>query len=151
MSVTNIKQSIPGINEAQMVQSKINQAGIEDVKLFYDREVIPYGMWSLVQVKKNTSQILMPDSYKDGNLQPTIMWLCKDEHGRFRVPNNQDVRDCIVSIKRAQEVFKKGGDWLDDQFIEQDVKKQETYKKEQREKIHKVAPSLQKAIKKENW
>lgn len=143
------KEKVPGLNEAKAVLDTIHRAGIEDVKLFYDNTILPFGMWCVVQVKRDTSRILMPDSYKQENLQPLIMWWCKDEHGRFRVPNQQDASDIIISVKRAQVAWKKGGDKLDDEFIKQDQAKEAAHRAKQRERIHAVAPDLQKAIQRE--
>ena len=144
-----LKEKIPGINQAKEVQLKILKAGIEDVKLFHDNTIIPHGMWCVVQVKRNTSRIIMPDNYKQENLQPMIMWWCKDPEGRFRVPNDNDAHDVIVIVQRAKKIWAKGGDKLDDEFVKQDEKKQEAYEKKKRDRIHAIAPEMKKAIRRE--
>lgn len=143
------KEKIPGLNEAKEVQAKILQAGIEDVKLFYDPYVVPFGMWAVVQVKRDTSRLIMPDSYKQENLQPLIMWWCKDAESKFRVPNENDAKDVIIVVRRAQKVWAKGGDKLDDEFIKQDEAKEKAHREKQRDRIHAIAPELKKAIRRE--
>ena len=144
-----IKESIPGINEAKQVEAMIQSAGIKDIKIFYDKEILPNGMWAICQVNKDTSQILIPNSFNENKVQPTILWWCKDREGRFRLPNENDINDVIVIASKANKTWENGGDKLDDKFIEQDIKKQADYKKAQRDKIHSFAPELQKAIRKE--
>lgn len=144
-----IKESIPGLNEAKTVESAILRAGIKDIKLFYDKTIMPNGLWAMCQVNKNTSQILIPNSYNENKVEPTILWWCKDNEGRFRLPNENDINDVIVIVSQAGKTWEQGGDKLDDKFIEQDIKKQADYKQAQRDKIHSFAPDLQKAIRKE--
>lgn len=140
--------SIPGISQARDIQNKIKQLGIHDVELYYDQTIQPYGMWAICQVNKPSGQILLLRDTKI-DTQPQIMWWCKDNAGRFRVPNEQDLSDIMITVKRAHKIWEKGGDWLADRLEEQDKARDEAHRKKQRERIHAVAPALKRAIRKE--
>lgn len=146
-----IKESIPGKSKADLIMSKLRSIGIHDVQLFYDKGIVPNGLWAVVQIQRKTTSLIMPASYHEHNVQPTIMWWCKTNEGHFRVPNDQDLHDIIVTVQRAQTSFLKGGDWLNDRFDEQSAEKDRRHRQKQRDMVHSIAKPLKKAIKEERW
>lgn len=136
---------IPGLSQAKYVQSKIRQAGIEDVQLFWDNQA---KIWVVCQVMKHGG-ILLPERYAQDGIRPHIMFYVKDITGGFRIPGDQDIMDVIAIRQRAETTFSKGGDWLADQFDKQDAEKYQEGRQKLTKRIHGVAKPLKKAIKEE--
>lgn len=136
---------VSGLQEAQYVQNKIRQAGIQDVQLFWDDRA---GIWAVCQVMKRGG-ILLPDSYAQDGIKPHIMFYIKNKLGGYRTPNDQDVIDVIATVHQSERTFEKGGDWLADQLDEQSADKDRKHRAKLKEKVHEIAPALKKAIKKE--
>lgn len=134
---------IRGLKEAQYVQGKIRELGIQDIQLFYDEEL---QMWAVCQVKKHGG-ILLPKSYMENGIRPSIMWWVKNNDGTFRLPSDRDISDVAVTVTRAQTWFKDGN--LADEFEKQDAAREQKHKEKFKEKIHKIAPEMKKAIRKE--
>ena len=135
-----------GHQEAKYVQGKIRQAGIQDVQLFWDEQI---KMWVICQVQKYGG-ILLPDNYAQDGIKPHIMFYCKDNQGHGRLPNDQDIMDVIAIVSRAQTSFKKGGDWLANEFDAQTAEKDRKHQEKFKERIHEIAPAMKKALKKGN-
>lgn len=144
-----LKEKIPGINEAKDITERLKRAGIEDVRLFYDKTIQPHGMWAVCQVQRETGRILMPGSYGQENIRPLILWWCKTRESTFRIPNENDFHDMMVVAKRAEKIWAAGGNKLDDEFIKQDKQKEEAHRKKQRDRIHAIAPDMKRAIRRE--
>lgn len=137
-----------GLKEARYVQEKIKQLGVQDIELYFDNTILPDGMWSICQVNKPSGNILL---LRDTTIQtePQILWWCKTQDGHSRVPNDQDVSDIIITVKRAHNLWDKGGDWMADEFEKQDAERDRKHQEKFKERIHEVAPKLKKAIRKE--
>jgi hypothetical protein len=135
-----------GLKEAQYVQGKIRQAGIQDVQLFFDPQI---KMWAVCQVMKHGG-ILLPEKYLQDGIKPHIMFYIKDNEGRARLPSEQDISDIVVIATRAQTSFKKGGDWLADRFDDQSAEKDRKHQEKFKQKIHTIAPAMKKALKSGN-
>lgn len=147
MSNILVKESIPGSGAANSIMSKLSSLGIHDVKLFYDDAILPNGMWAVVQVQGQTRSLIMPESYTQ-DLQPYILWWCKDKDARFRIPNDEDLMNIVTVVKRAPSIWNKR-ERRADEFDEKDRKKDEKHQEKFKEKIHQVAPAMKKAIRKE--
>ena len=148
MSQIFVREVTPGLSAASHIMSKLKEIGIHDVQLFYDKNIQPRGMWAVVQVRKRSSSILMPDSYAKGGIEPYIMWWCKTIDGHFRLPNDNDLTDIIKVATAAPKVWadpEKFADSIDEASAEKDRKHREKF----RQKIHDIAPAMQKAIQKE--
>lgn len=143
--------TIPGTKEAAYVQAKIEELGIQDVKLFYDAQILPRGMWVVCQVNKVSGRILLPDNYVQEDIKPYIMWYVKSTDGRFRFPSDRDISDIIATRQRAEKIWDKGGDFLADKLDEQSKEKDEKHNQAFKQKIKDISPAMKKAIKKENW
>jgi hypothetical protein len=133
---------------AQYVQGKIKQLGVTDVEMYWDQEV---GMWCVCQVFKPSGSILLLRGTTYKEQAPQIMWWVKTNDGTYRTPSDQDVHDIIVTRKRAEQIWEKGGDWLADQFDEQDKKRDEAHKQKLHDRVREVAPRVRKAIKENNF
>lgn len=126
--------------------NQLHLAGIHDVQLFYDKSILPNGMWAVVQVNRASSSILMPDHYNEQ--QPYILWWCKNEHdGKFREPNDEDLMNIITIVKRAPSIWEKG-ERRADEFDAADEKKDRKHKEAFRDKIHTIAKPMKNAIQK---
>lgn len=137
---------IRGLKEAQYVQGKIRELGIQDIQLFYDEEL---QMWAVCQVKKRGG-ILLPKSYMEDDIRPSIMWWVKDMNGVYRNPSDRDISDVAVTVNRSKTWFEHGGgDRLADEFEKQDAAREQKHAEKFKEKIHKIAPDMKKAIRKE--
>lgn len=137
---------IPGVTQAQYVQNKVRNLGIKDIQLFWDEQI---KIWAVCQVQAYGG-ILLPDSYVKDGIRPHIMWYCKDNDGKARIPSDQDIQDIIITASRAQVAFEKGGDWLADQFDKQSAEKDRKHNEKFKERIHSIAPAMKKALKKGN-
>lgn len=140
--------SIPGAAQALDIQNKLKKLGVHDIELYYDQTIQPHGMWAVCQVNKPSGSILL---LRDTTIdtQPQIMWWCKDNEGRFRLPNEQDLSDAVITVKRAHKIWDKGGDWLADRLDEQDKARDEAHHKKQRQMVEDIAKPLKAAIRKE--
>lgn len=139
-----------GIEAAKMVQSDLNRVA-PDVKLFFDEQVQPQGIWVMCQVQKNTANLILPKSYMEGGIKPYILYYLKDEEGRPRLPDNRDVMNIIAIRSKAEKNWKNNGNDLADRLEEQDQQKDERHRQKQKDRIHAIAPAMKKAIKKENY
>lgn len=142
-------EKMPGAKEAASINRRLKGVGIYDVTLFHDSNIQPYGMWAVVQIKGETNNLVMPESYESTSLEPYLLWWCKNElDGKFRIPNEEDFRNIIRMVRHAQSVWDKG-ERRADEFDELDVEKDRKHKEKFHDKIHSIAPELQKAIRKE--
>lgn len=148
-AVEYVRERTPGLHAARRMEKLLRAAGINDIKFFFDDEMVHPGIWTVTQVAHDTERMIMPHDYATDGLRPTKMFLCKTADGRFRIPNKQDVSDIRIIVKRAHTLWSKGGDWMDDQFKKQDDAKNEAHAKQQRERLHAVAPDLKKAVRRE--
>lgn len=148
MSEILVKEAVPGAGAAASIMSKLKSVGIHDVQLFYDDKIVPNGMWAVVQVQKRATTLIMPANYTP-DVQPYILWWCKDEKAQFRIPNDKDLMDIITVVKRAPDIWAKG-EKRADQFDENDAKKDEKHKQKFKQKIHEIAPAMKKALKSGN-
>lgn len=146
-----VKESIPGAGAASSIVNKLKGLGIHDVQLFYDKGILPNGMWAVVQIvgQSHHSNLIMPESYNSTPLKPYLLWWCKDERAQFRVPNDQDLINILTVVKRAQGIWDKGEKRADD-FDKKDADKDEKHKQKFKQKIHEIAPAMKKALKKGN-
>lgn len=140
---------MPGLTQARYVQGKLKELGIKDIELYYDSTIEPNGMWAICQVNRSSGSILL---LRDTNIdtQPQIMWWCKTNDGHFRVPNDQDISDVVITVQRSHKLWEKGGDWMADRFDEQDKARDEKHRQKLKDKIHDIAPAMKKAIKEKN-
>lgn len=144
-----VKEQIPGAGAARAIIAKLENLDIYDVKLLYDKNIIPHGMWAVVQVQKRASIFVMPENYASTDLEPYILWWCKDDQSKFREPNDQDLMDIITIVKRAPDIWAQG-EKRADKFDELDVDKDRKHKEKFKQKIHEIAPAMKKAIKSGN-
>lgn len=144
-----VKTAIPGLKEANKLLSDIKRLGIHDVEPMYDKDVLPDGMWAIVQVFRPSGKILLLNEPSSYETQPIVMFWCKDKDGKFRVPNDQDLSDIVVIVKRAQVWFDKGSDYMIDQIETKEKKTYDENRQKQSERIRSFAPSMKKAIRKE--
>lgn len=142
--------TVPGLQEAQYVQNKIRELGIQDVQLFFDEKVEPNGMWVMCQVMNRTNRLIIPDNYAQDNIKPYIMWYIKTNDGHFRLPNENDISDVIATRTRAEKVWEKGGDWLADHLDDQSKEKDRKHHQKLKNTVHDIAPAMKQAIRKEN-
>lgn len=142
--IVESKQAKRGASGARYVQAKIKQAGIRDVEMFYDEQL---RMWAVCQVVKPTGQILvLREAHAD--VQPTIMFWCKDGNGKYREPGDEDVHNIIVITERAKKVWaeeEKHPGWLADQLDKQDAEKQESHNAKKQLMARDTAKKLVKA------
>lgn len=139
-----VKEQTPGLAQAVQINAKLAEIGIFDVQLMYDKQV---NMWAVVQIqKKAPSQILLPKTYKQTDLKPYLLFWCKNEQAKFRVPNWDDLANIIKMVQRAPDIWAMG-EKRADKFDEQDAEKDRKHQAKFKERIHSVAPSLKKAIK----
>lgn len=141
-----VKEGAPGLEAANYVQAKIDALGVQDIKIMFDKEI---RMWAICQVEKRTNQILLPEYYTQDDIRPMIMWWCKDNQGRFRAPNDNDVNDVIVTVTKAHKIWDKGGDWLDDQFKAKDLEREIAHQRKFKKRIKEIAPEMKRAIRKD--
>lgn len=142
-----VPRTIPWASEAAAINSQLLGAGIKDVKLLYDKNVEPNGIWVVTQLEGQSNIFLLPQSYHETNLKPYILWYCKGDDGRARGPNEQDLLDIIKVVQRAPTIWEKG-EKRADEFEALDAKKDETHQKKFKERIHSVAPAMKQAIRK---
>jgi len=146
MDIT-IKEGVPGLKEARMVEAAIHKVGIQDIQLLFDEQL---RMWAVVQVqKKAKSLILLPKSYNETDIKPYLLWWCKNEKGAYRSPNDIDVTDIIAVVTRAHAHFADGGKTLNEGLERQDAEKQQAHEKKFHDRIHAIAPAMKKAIREE--
>lgn len=145
----SVQEKRPGQVQAVSIQSKFKQLGIQDVEFFYDETIVPHGMWAVCQVNR-PSGIILDLRGDTGKVQPEIMWWCKTNDGHFRVPSEQDLHDIIVTVERSHKLWEKGGDWMADRLDEQDKARDEKHRQKLKDKVHKIAPAMKKAIRENN-
>jgi hypothetical protein len=136
-----------GLKEANYVEAKIKQLGIQDVQLLFDTQI---GMWSVCQVQRHVTSLMLPQHYQQENVRPYIMWWVKDNNGRPRLPNDNDVNDIIVTTHRAHKIWEKKTDYLADKLDEQSAEKDRKHRQKQHEMIKSIAPDMKKAIRNGN-
>lgn len=146
MSQILVKERIPGLAQANYVEGKIRSLGIKDIQLFFDDQL---KMWAVCQVQQYGG-ILLPRKYAENGIRPNIMWWCKDNEGKFRLPNKNDVHDIVVVVRRAEITFAHGGEALADEFDKQSIEKDRKHQEKFHERIHAIAPAMKKAIKEKN-
>lgn len=134
---------IPGKTPADKIMSSLSKAGIKDIQMFYDPNIKPFGMWAVVQVVGISSNIIMPERYNDQ--QPYLLWWCKDNDGRYRDPNDEDLDNIITVVKRAPEIWAMGESRAD-KFDAQDFDKDQKHRDKLKKKVHEIAPGMKKAI-----
>lgn len=149
MSQILVKETVPGAAAAQSIMGKLANVGIHDVKLMYDKDILPNGMWAVVQIQGRTSSLLLPESYDATNLQPYILWWVKNNEGRFREPNDEDLMNIITVVKRAPKIWEQG-EKRADHFDELDAKKDQAHQQRFKDRIHDIAPAMKKALRKGN-
>lgn len=143
-----IPTTIPGKDKANKIMAALSRSGIRDVQLFYDKDLVPKGMWAVVQVQRNTSSLILPESYTKDNIRPYILWWCKTNTGHYRDPNDEDLYNIVAVVTNARIGFKEDphgeqlADRLDEQSKEKDRKHNENFKK----KIHEIAPAMKRAL-----
>ena len=135
---------IAGLKEAKLVEDTIKRLGIQDVKLFWDRQL---GMWGVYQVRRQASHFILPSEHE--TYEHLLLWWCKDKEGKYRPPNEEDIRNVVATVHRAQVAFQKGGDWLADQLDAQDKEREEKADANLHDKIHDISKDLKKAVKRE--
>lgn len=145
MSIIQVKTAVPGLGAANSIMGKIKQIGIQDVEMMFDKDI---QMWAVVQVFKPTGKIILLDKPEDYQSQPYILWWCKTPQGTYREPNDQDLHDVVVTVKRAAVVFDKGSDWMIDKIEAKEKADYDENRRKQSEKIRSIAPAMKKAIKK---
>jgi hypothetical protein len=136
--------AVAGLDEARMVQSKINQLGIQDVQLFYDGQL---KMWGVYQVKKTASSFIVPKEYQ--TIKPMLMWWCKGPDSKYRAPNDNDINDVIATVHRAQHWFEKGPDALVKALDEQDAERTRKKELKLKERLQPHIKTLKRAIRNE--
>jgi len=139
--------TVPGLQEAKAVQAEIKRLGVKDVELFWDAEL---KMWSVCQVRKQNSGIIHLDQTKGTPVDKYLMFWCKSPESTYRPPNKQDVQDVIVTVRKAQEWFKKGGaDRLEAELTKQDDKKRAAKEERIKARLQPHLKELKKAIREE--
>lgn len=141
-----VKEQVPGAAIATGINNKLAALGINDVRLFYDNGIIPNGMWAVVQIQGQSSNLILPKSYSETNLKPYILWWCKSEESKFRVPNETDLINIITVVKRAPSIW-AAGEKRADHFDELDALKDQKHQDKFKEKIHTIAKPMKKALK----
>lgn len=146
-----VSESIRGAGAAHSINAKLASLGIHDVKLLYDKNIQPYGMWVVTQIKGKSSVFLLPNSYNETDLEPYILWYCKDEQtGKFREPNDEDLMNIITVVKRAPEIWAQG-ERRADKFDEADAKKDDAHRQKLKDTVHDIAKPMKRAIQKGNF
>jgi hypothetical protein len=138
--------SAPGLAQANYVEGKIKSLGIQDIQLLFDEQL---KMWVVCQVQKRGG-LLLPRTYAEGGIRPHILWYCKTLDGHFRLPNDNDIMDIVVTAQRAKTTFKHGGEALADDLDAQSAEKDRKHKQKFHDKIHRIAPQMKKALKEGN-
>lgn len=141
-----VQEKMPGLAGANFVEGKIKSLGVKDIQLFFDEEI---RMWAVCQVMKRGG-LLLPRTYMEEGVKPSILWWCKSNDGSFRSPNEQDIHDIVAVVTRAQTTFTHGGDALADEFERQDAEKDRKHRANFKKKIHDIAPDMKKALRKGN-
>lgn len=142
---------LPDNRQAQLVLAKLRQLGIKDVMPFYDHQV---QLWSMCQVKQVPKSILTLDNQNLTDVQPLLMWWCRNEKGNYRPPGEQDINDVVATVLRAEKIFEKSKtnpNWLDDQLVKQEQESKAKRKAEQDERLKYIIRNskIQKHIRKE--
>lgn len=142
-----VKTTIPGLREANKLLADLKRLGIRDVEPMYDMQV---HLWAIMQVFRPSGKILLINSNDYYRSQPTLMWWCRDSKTlKFRVPNDQDLSDIVITVKRAQVIFDKGSDWMVDTIERQEREQYDKNRQKQSERIRSIAKPLKKYFKKE--
>lgn len=144
--IVNRDTQVPGLKEARAVQAEIKRLGVRDVELFFDGSI---GIWAVCQVRQQNTGILTMDNLTGTKVEQMIMWYCTNNEGKFRPPNKDDVNNVIATVRRAQEVFKRGGDWLADKLDQQDEEKRKKKEELHRERMQPHVKRLKRAIREE--
>lgn len=147
MDQTIVREQTPGLTVAKDINDRLSALGIHDVQLMFDKQI---NMWAVIQInKKAPSQLLLPKTYKETDLEPYILWWCKNNEGRFRLPDLDDLANIVKMIKQAPDIWAKG-EKRADKFDQQDADKDRKHQDKFKQKIHEIAPAMKKAIKKGN-
>lgn len=141
-----VKEKVPGLAQANFVESKIKSLGIKDIQLFFDEQL---KMWAVCQIQ-HRGGILLPRQYAENGIKPHILWYCKTNEGTFRLPNENDIHDVLVTVKRAEITFAHGGNALADEFDKQSAEKDRKHNEKFKQRIHDIAPAMKKALKESN-
>lgn len=144
-----VKTIAPGIKEASLINAQLERIGIHDVRLFFDKDILPRGMWAVVQIAKKTTNLLLPESYDQTDLQPYILWWVKDDTGHYRNPDDTDLMKIVTVVKRAPTIWNKG-EKRADKFDALDAEKDRKHREKFKQKIHDIAPAMKKAIREGN-
>lgn len=135
---------IPGIREAQRVESTIKRLGVQDVKLMFD----PISsLWGVYQVQRSYDDFILPRNYPE--LQPYLLWWCKGAEDEFRPPTGGDVANVMTVVRRAQHWFRQGGDALADELDKQDVSRRVAKEQRHKERLAPHMKTLKRAIREE--
>lgn len=134
---------IPGKTAAEKIMSMLSKVGIRDIQMFYDPDIKPFGMWAVVQVVGMSSSIIMPKGYNQQ--KPYLLWWCKDNDGKYRDPNDQDLDNIITVVRRAPEIWAMG-EGRADKFEEQDKEKDRKHRQKLKDKVHEIAPTMAQAL-----
>lgn len=147
MSIIQVKTTVPGLGAANSIMAKIKSLGIQDIELMWDKDA---QMWAVMQVFKPSGKILLMNTDASRDTAPLLMWWCRNPQTlAYRDPNEQDIHDVVVTIKRAEIIFDKGSDWMIDNIEDQEKATYAANRKAQSEKIRSIAKPLKKAFKKE--
>ena len=138
--------TVPGLHEAKAVQNEIKRLGIPDVELFFDPEIM---MWGVCQVRQQNSGIVTMDNLDGTKVDKYLMWWIKDNEGKYRVPSQEDVHNVVATVRRAERWFQKGGDKLADELEEKEHEKTARKKEVLKERLAPHLKSLKKAIREE--
>lgn len=142
-----VKTQIPGLREATLLNSQIRKAGIHDVELMYDSQV---GLWAVTQVHRPSGRILTMNTPQSYATEPQVMWWCRDfKTLRYRTPNDQDLSDIIITVKRSQLWFDKGSDKMIDMIEDKEKADYASKRTAQSKRIRSFSKPMKKAIKKE--
>lgn len=140
-------QTVPGLNEARVMQTQVNRLGIRDVEFMYDG---PLGMWSVCQLKKGSHGNLILENFANDRREPWLLWYCKNEKGAYRPPSESDVNDIIATVHRAEKwMGPGGGDALADELEIQEETKKVNKEEQLKERLSPYIKPLKKAIREE--
>lgn len=143
----HVRTNVPGLREANKLLADLKRLGINDVEPMYDVQV---GLWAIIQVFRPSGKILLMNTRDYYDSKPVLMWWCRDPQTlKFRAPNDQDLSDIVVTVKRAQVVFDKGSDWMVDKLEAVEKETHDKNRQEQSEKIRSIAKPMKRAIRRE--
>jgi hypothetical protein len=137
---------VPGLSQANAIEQKLRNIKVQDIQLLFDEQI---KMWAVVQVRKKSNLILLPAKYSDTDLEPYILWWCKNDQGGFRPPDDRDFISIVKVRYRAQKIWDQG-EKRADHFDELDAEKDRKHQEKFHDKIHTIAPAMKKALKSGN-